>query len=169
MATCPSSVSQLCPSLSLFLSIGDPVSQLFNVRARGEKKGLDMIFHALYECWKPGVTLGHWDTEMTDAGSKRELKKEEGRRENMQTTTEIVVTAEQLFSEMTYRHTHLKDKLRRLRSEWRTLPEGERATKERLIELASTQMLMLRDIGKIALGQNPAENDGNPFGDGDDY
>jgi hypothetical protein len=87
----------------------------------------------------------------------------------MQATTEIVVTAEQLFSEMADRHTHLKDELLRLRAEWRTLPEGERAPKERLIELASTQMLMLRDIGKIALGLDPTEDDGNPFGDGDDY
>jgi hypothetical protein len=71
----------------------------------------------------------------------------------MQATKEIVVTAEQLFSEMADWHTHLKDDLRRLRAERQTLPEGECAMNARLIELTGTRMLMLRDVGRLALGQ----------------
>jgi hypothetical protein len=35
------------------------------------------------------------------------------------------------------------------------------------IENTCTRMLMLRDLGRIALGLDPTENEVNPFGDGD--
>ena len=86
----------------------------------------------------------------------------------MQATTEIVLTAEQLFSEMADRHRLLKDELHHLRAKWSTLPECEFATMyAKQIENTCTRMLMLRDLGRIALGLDPTENEVNPFGDGD--
>jgi hypothetical protein len=108
------------------------------------------------------ITKREKSVESTESGKRK-------RRENMQATTEIVVTAEQLFSEMADWHTHMKEELRHLRAKRSTLPEGECAMNARLIELAGTRMVMLRDLGRIALGLDPTENDGNPFGDGDDY